>query len=360
VQHRLRGRRRWWGAAILAAVALVVAGTIVVINLPSRYSPDRLTLGTYKFGACNDCPADTGPAGFDSYASWLRSSQLVYAQDNVGDTYWEYFEQGWPDSFRQWRQWREADPARRLVLAVPFFVSDAPGSDHDLIATCARGGFDEHYRNLARNLRDGGLGDSILRIAWEAHDTWAPWSYLNNVEDWRTCWRRVATTVKQETPTLRTNWNVGNDSDYRTLMRDAVAIAGFDNFYPGDDVVDEIGIDCYATPRVSDYAGYFGAEVGSLGWFVGLSERLDKPLSLPEWGLWDSRTLTLAEGSRDDPEYIQKMYDWMTDPANRIRWAAYFDVNVDDDTMHQLQPGWESGTVFPRASERYAELFGSL
>jgi hypothetical protein len=341
---------------LLTALALVTVAAIIVTSTVfgrSTYSPDRLVLGTYKFGACVDCQGHEGPAGFDAYAEWLGTPQLVYAQDNVGDTYWDYYEQGWPESFRQWSRWRTADPARRVVLAVPFFVSEAPGTDHDRIATCARGGFDQHYRNLARNLRDAGLGDSILRIAWEAHDTWAPWSYHNNVADWRACWRRVASTVKQETPTLRTNWNVGNDSGTRTMMREAVGIAGFENFYPGNDVVDEIGIDCYASPPVDDYTRFFGEDVGKLGWFVRLSEQLDKPLSLPEWGLWDNRTLSMPQGSRDDPEFVQQMYD-------HVRWAAYFDVNVDSDTMHQLQPNWDGGTVFPRASTRYAELFGSL
>jgi hypothetical protein len=349
---------------LLAAVVLVAAGATAVtfaLHRSATYSADRLTLGTYKFGACVECSGDQGPPGFDAYAKWLGTPQLVYAQDNLGDTYWEFFEQGWPDSFRQWGQWLSAKPDRRLVLAVPIFVADEPGTDHDRIAACARGGFDQHYRNLARNLREAGLGDSILRIAWEAHGTWAPWSYRNNPGDWKACWRRVATTVKQETPTLSTNWNVGDDvGGTRTDMRDSVAVAGFDSFYPGDDVVDEIGIDTYSTPQVKDYAKYFSDDVGNLGWFVRMAAEHDKPLSLPEWGLWDNRTLSRADGSRDDPAYIEEMYRWMTDPTHRVRWASYFDVNLDDGTTHQLQPNWGSGTVFPAASARYAQLFGSL
>jgi hypothetical protein len=300
-----------------------------------------------------------GPAGVDSYARWLGTDRVVYAQDNLGDTYWEYFEHGWPDSFRQWAVWKSVRPERRLVLAVPLYVAAEPGSDHDRIATCANGGYDEHYRAMARNLRLAGLGDSTLRIAWEAHGTWAPHSYRNNVRDWRACWRRVAMTVKAETPTLRTNWNVGDDvGGTRTDMRDSVAIAGFDNFYPGNDVVDEIGIDSYATPQIVDYSTFFNDDVGNLGWFVQLATDLDKPLSFPEWGLWDSRNLDRADGSRDDPTYVEQMHAFMSEPGNRVAWASYFDVNVNATTHHQLQPYWNGGTVFPASSSRFRELFG--
>ena len=53
------------------------------------------------------------------------------------------------------------------------------------------------------------------------------------------------------------------------------------------------------------------------------------------------------------------MHAWMTDPANNVAWAAYFDINVNGTVMHQLQPDWEEGTVFPQASARFRALFGS-
>jgi hypothetical protein len=339
----------------------VVVGLVVLVTaLVGTSAPARLSLGVYKFGACIDCPGHLGPPGWESYARWLDTEQLVLAQDNLGDTYWDLYEQGWPDSFRQWARWRQGDRDRRLVLAVPMFVSEEPGTDRERIAACAAGRYDHHYRAMARNLRAAGLGDSILRIAWEAHGTWNQHSYRNNPQDWRTCWRRIATSAKSEAPTLRTNWNVGDDiGGTRTDMRDSVALAGFDNFYPGDDVVDEIGIDSYATPQITDYAAFFDDDIGNLGWFVRIAREHDKPLSFPEWGLWDHRTLDRPDGSRDDPVYIERMYAFMTDPDNRVAWASYFDVNVDAEAYHQLQPNWDSGTVFPRASARFRALFGT-
>jgi hypothetical protein len=353
---RHRGRLALLATAVLAVIGLVAF--LVITQGPRHYSADHLTLGTYKYGACDTCGPTQGPAGVDSYASWLGSAQVVYAEDNVGNTTWDFFEQGWPGSFAQWKKWHDAVAARRLVLAVPFFVNSEPGTDHDRIATCARGAFNAHYRALGANLRDAGLGDTVVRIAWEAQGDWSQWSYAKNPTDWRACWRQVALSLKQEAPTLRTNWNVGNDTGGRTDMRDAVAVAGFDNFYPGSDVVDEIGIDTYSVPQVRNYTDLFSNGIGKLGWFVQLSGLLGKPLSFPEWGLWDNAQLSRGDGSRDDPVFIQRMYDFMTDPAHHVTWAAYFDINVDGD-MHQLQPDWDKGTIFPQASKRFAELFGS-
>jgi len=134
---------------------------------------------------------------------------------------------------------------------------------------------------------------------------------------------------------------------------------GYASFYPGNDVVDEIGIDAYNVPQVRNYTDYFSTDVGKLGWFAELSRILGKPLSFPEWGLWDNAQLSRSDGSRDDPMFIQKMYEWMNDPAHHVSWAAYFDINVDTGSMHQLQPDWDRGTIYPQASKRFAELFGS-
>ena len=344
------------------ALGLIVAAACAALLVVARSSEPAtpLTLGTYKYGACVECSPELGPSGIDAYARWLGTNRLLYAEDNLGDTYWEFFEKGWPDSFRQWSAWKAQNPARRLVLAVPFFVKEQAGSNPDRIAACARGEYDAHYAAMARNLREAGLDDSILRIGWEAQGDWATWSYRNNPADWRACWRHIAEAAKREAPTLRTNWNVGDDiGGTRTDMRDSVAIAGFDAFYPGNDVVDEIGIDTYETPHVKDYGVFFNNDIGNLGWFAQQAKRLGKPLSFPEWGLWDSQKLDRPDGSRDDPTYIERMYAWMTDPSNNVAWAAYFDVNPDSSSYHQLQSDWQSGTVFPRASARFRQLFGA-
>lgn len=348
----------------VAASGVGVAGVAAITGTPVR-AP--LILGGYKFGAClgEECPPDIGPPGVDSYARWLDSDRVLYGEDNVGDTYWDLFEQGWPDSFRQWAEWKAQQPGRRLVLGVPFFVEQEPDLTqpyYERIAMCARGEFDRHYTALGQNLVAAGLGDTIVRIAWESHGDWAPWSYRNNLDDWRNCWRRVALTIKAAAPDVRTNWNVGDDNGgQRTDMIDSINERGFDNFYPGDDVVDEIGIDTYNAPRVVDYDALFGDHVGELGWFARIGRERGKPLSFPEWGLWDTMALDMAEGSRDDVEYIERMHAWMTDPANNVVWACYFDINLtanDPTVAHQLQPDWDSGTVFPRASARFRELFG--
>ncbi len=348
--------------ALLSALVLLVSscatGESAAVPVDQ---PPELVLGTYKYGACSNCDPLHGPGGNDSYAAWLGSERVRYAQDNIGDDNWEHFENGWPDSFRQWAEWKAKKPGRRLVLAVPFWANSEPGSNSARISMCAAGRFDGHYRALGRNLQRMKLGDSIVRIAWEAHGYWNPWSYRNNPAEWRSCWRRAAQMVKAEAPGLRTNWNVGDDNGgARPDFRYSVNLRGLDSFYPGDDVVDEIGIDNYASPRITDYDAFFGTDVGALGWFVQLAAKHGKPLSFPEWGLWDNRAKNSADGSRDDPAYIEQMHRWMTDPAHRVSWAAYFDINVNNGIVHQLQPNWEDGTVFPQASAKFKELFGSL
>lgn len=327
--------------------------------------PSSLALGVFKDGACarNDaCARTNGPAGADSYAAWLGSDRVLIGQDNTGDDSggptWTYFEQGWPDSFSQWREWKAAKPGRRLALATPMFLNFEPGTNAQKITTCAQGGYDSHYRALATSLRNNNLGDTSVRIGWEAHfDGAMPWSYFNNPNDWKACWRRIAQQMKSVEPNLKMNWNMGDDG----AMAAAVNLRGFDNFYPGDDVVDELGVDTYAVNGLTnDYNAYFGNGIGMMGWWSQLATQRNKPLTVPEWGLWDNRAKNFSGGSGDDAVYIQRMYDWMTNPANKVSWAAYFDYNVGDYPVHQLQPNWGSGTVYPNASAKFKQLFGSL
>lgn len=337
-------------------------GTAVRFNAPSS-GGSGLRLGVFKDGACalaDPCAARNGPAGNDQYAAWLGRTMMV-GEDNAGDesggNTWTYFENGWPDSFSQWRAWKQRVPGRQLALAVPMFLQFEPGDNTQQLTACAQGAYDARYRALASNLADNGLGDTIMRIGWEAHfDGAMPWSYFHNPTDWKPCWRRIATQMKSVAPDLVMNWNMGDGE----AMRAAVNLRGFDNFYPGDDVVDELGIDTYDVNGLNqDYDAYFGTGVGGLGWWVQQAAARNKRISFPEWGLWDNRTLTFGGGSRDDVGYIERMHAFMTDPANRVSWAAYFDYNVGDYPMHQLQPGWGSGTVFPNASARFRQLFGA-
>jgi hypothetical protein len=51
------------------------------------------------------------------------------------------------------------------------------------------------------------------------------------------------------------------------------------------------------------------------------------PIFIPEWGLDTplSDPYLIGKGGRDNPYFVQKMYEWLENPANRAEFAIYFE-----------------------------------
>ena len=118
-----------------------------------------------------------------------------------------------------------------------------------------------------------------------------------------------------------------------------------DQAYPGDDVVDYIGLDVYdfkfegsAQERWNTF--YMNAAFG-LAWHKQFAERHNKPMSFPEWGVGQFG---------DNPYFIQQMHDWFVANEKNIAYAAYFDV--DGDWPTQID-----NNQFPKSQELFQRLF---
>ncbi|MGD9527745.1 MAG: glycosyl hydrolase [Pseudonocardia sp.] len=75
--------------------------------------------------------------------------------------------------------------------------------------------------------------------------------------------------------------------------------------YPGDDVVDIIGMDTYDQPQGATFDTFVSEDYG-LQDHVDFATQRGKPISFPEWGL-------LRNG--DNPEYIRRMAEWIQTPT---------------------------------------------
>jgi hypothetical protein len=116
--------------------------------------------------------------------------------------------------------------------------------------------------------------------------------------------------------------------------------------YPGDDVVDYIGLDVYDV-------GYEGApeerwnvhhltNAFGLEWHREFASKHGKLMSYPEWGVGPSG---------DNPYFVQKMRDWFAENEGKIAYAAYFDVNG-------MWPTQIDNNQFLKSQELFRTLFG--
>lgn len=281
-------------------------------------------------------------AATTAFAGWLGSPvnrAVDYVDQEAG---WEGIAQPlW--LLDTWGPWVRGGSDRRLVLAVPMLPSSAWGQ----LRVGAAGYFDAPFLALARNMVDRGLGTSVIRLGWEAN-TWAhPWAAEGDPASYRQFFRRIVSVMRSVPGAgFSFDWTANSGVGGGSVL------TAFDSFYPGDDVVDLIGLDVY------DMKWDDSTSTPAERWDFTLHQRLGladhrafaqahgKSVTFPEWAMRAKGDQ--FGGGGDSPYYVDRMADWFatTSPA----YQAYFDVD------------WGGGVMasFPEGQARYRARFGAI
>jgi hypothetical protein len=239
----------------------------------------------------------------------------------------------------------------RLVISQGLTPDDGGPAD---LAACASGGHDQDWRNFGDLMVDKGRGDSIVRLGWELNGTFMPWSALDT-QDYIDCFRHAALAIRSVNPDVVIDWTI-NAHGTPDEACDGVST----NCYPGDDVVDIIGIDNYDQgPSADDEADFLriaGAPDG-LDWIHDFAVEHDKPFSVGEWGV--------APGSDwndngENPEFIRWMHNWFADHASTLAYETYFTNCQDGEVESNLYrpAGGDCVRRNANAGAVYQELWG--
>jgi hypothetical protein len=360
-KHRSASTRALLGALCLLAIGGSACGPPTSTPTPPAPSSAQPTASTRSASApartYAACPGagraavgvfrETNPAELDAFEAWL-GCRVDYAIDYSSRSSWadiqdpSYLHQAW------------AGEDRRLVLGVAMLPEE---DDSATIGAGAAGDYDGYYKTLAERLVADGEQDAILRVGWEFNLSESRW-FTRNTDDFIKYWRNIAN-VMNAVPGSRFlfDWNVNNGRGPVDAKR----------YYPGDDVVDIIGVDAYDVsgrsypyPKSCD-AGcrstrqtkawdeeIFGGTNGLSSWRTFAADHR-KPMSLPEWGLWGRPDGT---GGADDPAYVRRMHEFIVDPASNMAYQSYFEFDGDDG-QHRLM------TTYPEAGVVFRQLFAA-
>jgi hypothetical protein len=98
------------------------------------------------------------------------------------------------------------------------------------------------------------------------------------------------------------------------------------SFYPGDDVVDVIGVDAYDTlhGQVADRIAALRGEPGGLDAVRAFAQQHHKPLSIPEWGIGPAGQ---SGAAGDDPAYVDEVARLARGPG--VLYQSYFAGGVE-------------------------------
>jgi hypothetical protein len=270
-----------------------------------------------------------GPVGrerlLESWEEWLKQKpSTVLGVDFYAQTTWDdFYRLSWVPGV-----WENLNPGRNVVWSMPLSVTGTR------LADVANGLHDAEFEAAARAISKAQPA-AIIRLGWEMNLTSTAWYAKGQEADFIKAFRRVVGIFRQYSSEFKFDWCPGWGP------QDLAA----DLTYPGDDVVDYIGLDVYdfkydgsAPERWKKF--YLEAPFG-LQWHRDFAAKHGKRMSYPEWGVG---------GFGDNPYFVQQMYDWFAENQDNIAYAAYF--NVDG-----LWPTEIDNNRFPDSQRLFRKLF---
>jgi hypothetical protein len=318
--RKQRGARRlvlFLAAFIVTLLLLAHAGTNAA---PRAFSdPARFAGAFVNWGA-------TGREHtLQAWEKWLEQKpSSVLGVDFYGQTSWEDFAGlSWVPGV-----WNKLNPARNVVWSIPLTVKGTP------LADVAGGQHDADFEAAARAISEA-HPKAVIRLGWEMNLAEMAWFAGGHEADYIKAFRRVVEIFRRHSGDFKFDWCPGWGP------QDMPA----DLAYPGDDVVDYIGLDVYDFKREGSaeerWNNFYVKAPFGLEWHREFAARHGKPMSYPEWGVGNFG---------DNPFFIAKMHDWFAENEDSIAYAAYFDV--DGAWPTQIDNG-----QFPNSQRLFQKLF---
>ncbi|MEC4020191.1 glycoside hydrolase family 26 protein [Streptomyces sp. H27-D2] len=239
----------------------------------------------------------SGPEGvtrMTAMQSWLGGARMRVGHTYLPGNHWSDIE-GAPELLRPWARWRRAAADRLFVLNVPMLERNegrVPDREvGELLKTGASGAYDQHFRTLASRLVEHGVPETVVVLGWEMNGITYTSRCAPNPQAWKQYWKRIVTTMRS-VPGQKFRFDFAPNRG-----RDAI---GWTECYPGDDVVDIIGMDSYDQPPGHTFEEQIKQPFG-LQAQVDFAAAHRKSISYPEWGLF-------RHG--DNSAYMHGMLDW--------------------------------------------------
>ncbi|MQS09691.1 glycosyl hydrolase, partial [Streptomyces alkaliphilus] len=277
----------------------------------------------------------SGPEGIlrsGRFQEWLNGPEMTVGHTYLPGDVWENIE-GRPEFLRPWAEWRRGAPERMFVLNVPMLErSEGRVPDRTvarLLSAGARGDHDRRFRTLAERLVGLGLSDTVIVLGWEMNGTTYTHRCAPDPAAWKEYWRRIVTAMRSVP---------GQEFRFDFAPNRGTDAIPWTDCYPGDDVVDIIGMDSYDQPPGNTFDEHVEQPLG-LRDHVEFAAARGKPISYPEWGLFRNG---------DNPEYMLRMLEWIAEHQ-----PIYH--TISDYCPHGV---WWCGRN-PRSAEVFRALLGS-
>ncbi|HTW12445.1 MAG TPA: glycosyl hydrolase [Solirubrobacteraceae bacterium] len=277
---------------------------------------------------------------FDRLVGQQIDCVMVY---NNTSTTWEQWAHPWFVDYidapnLDWSRWATAPGThRQLVITQNLIPAELIGTPW--LREGAAGEFTAHATELAKDLVAAGLGSSIIRLSPEDNGTWNTDSLGSTPRQWHLWdefWSKTVEAMKSVPgANFKFDWCIA--ALWRPLPLSEI--------YPGNNVVDIIGIDAYDNGNLGDTAAARWARVyngpDGIAAVLAFAHAHGKPISIPEWGVSPRGT---SEGFGDDPVFVKGIANVVHN--NDVAYQSYF---YKYGWAIQLHPGSKSLAAYRAA-----------
>ena len=249
-------------------------------------------------------------------------------------------------------------PGRIYYGMAPFAtpMKTQAGWDGALWRRLANGEFDQTIDAQANYLVNNGRGNSVIRIAWEWNGDWYAWRCgYNGRAAFKDGFRRIVNRFRAKSSKFVFVFEI---NAFTSLNGKGGGMAPYEEMYPGDDIVDIVGTDCYQFRGEGAPDGAFSRYLRTRGGFgPGLDDTVDfaksrgKGVGVFEWGIHGT------DGYGDDPTFIQGYWDWFVKHRDIIVAESYFNERGSyiKCSLYDARDGHMQN---PRSAAKYKELWG--
>lgn len=328
---------------VVVGLVAAVAALVSTPTLANALTPNNLSLIHWQSGAFSGF----GPGPDKAFGTWRGLAPAV-GVDYLPENSWASMD----DPTWEIGQWTSSNAKGITPLfSLPLWPSKGTYS----FAEAAAGDYNQYFVTLAKNLVSAGLGNAILRLAWEPDGNWYRWSITNELQaqQYAEAWRQIVGAI-QQVP--------GQHFGFDWCMN-MIPVTGWSpaDAYPGNQYVTEIGEDVYDfnQPGVPNQApadrwNFLVNHPYGLAWQASFAAAHGKPISFPEWGLVAKPTDPQKVGG-DDPMFIQNMHNWFMNHNTALE--SYFNsINAGAQLFYAVN-GDGAALNFPKALAVYKTLF---
>ncbi len=204
----------------------------------------------------------------------------------------------------------------KLIIAwEPWDPSQGMNQSTDYLKAIPTGSQDAYLINFANSVKSYG-GPVVIRFGHEMNGNWYPWG--NRPDDYKAAYRYIVNLFRAQGVTnVSWMWAINSDNVPYTDISTA------SQFYPGDDVVDIIGIDGYnsGTTNSSGWRSFSGVFSNAYNF---LTRTYNKPIYIAE--------TASAEQGGDKAAWVKDMFtNALPNLFPKVSEITWFDLNKETD-----------------------------